>query len=78
MLQDSQKSTAIDIPRKRSDSMLCIKNLPGDAHSLSIETHFNDLFQESGHTMTEFIHVQRANVAYVKFKNESCKSFFTI
>lgn len=75
MLQDSQKSTPIDIPRKRSDSMLHIKNLPEDTCSLSIETNFNYLFQESGHTMTEFIHVQNENVAYVKFKDENCKSF---
>ena len=76
MSQDFQKSTAMDIPRNRKDSLLHIKNLPEDAHSLSIKTNFKELFQEGGHTMTEFIHVQHDNVAYIKFKDENCKSVF--
>ena len=76
MLQHTQKSTAIDIPRNHKDSVLHIKDLPEDTNSLSIKTSFKELFQEGGHTMTEFIHVQHENVAYVKFKDENCKSFF--
>ena len=76
MLQHSQRSTAIDIPRNRSGSVLHIKDLPEDANSLSIKTNFKELFQERGHTMTEFVHVQHENVAYVKFKDENCKSVF--
>ena len=73
MLQHSQNSTAIDIPRNHSGSVLHIEDLPEDANSLSIQTNFKELFQEGGHAMTEFIHVQHENVAYVKFKDENCK-----